>query len=171
MRKLSFTFIIFLFALSHVLLAGKDTKKEQLLKLIEDRSFTIENFQMADAQQNQIFLGAPHNALFISGDDFVFQTSFNGLEIAGMPQENGLGGMTLVGKILNYQINNADKKGILNINVLASTQTYGHITFNVSFYNDFTARTIVRGFDGLKMFMLGNVKEGNMVGFEAGPSF
>ena len=72
---------------------------------------------------------------------------------------------------MNYQVNNVDNNGLLNVNILASTNTFGHITFNVSFYKDRTARTFVRGFEGLKMFFQGNVKDTNTLDDEGVPSF
>ncbi|MEQ9301122.1 MAG: DUF4251 domain-containing protein [Cyclobacteriaceae bacterium] len=128
-------------------------RANELRTLLENQYFYVDNFQLFDRNQNTKLLSASNNFIKFSGNDLLIQTSFS--NVNGI---NGLGGLTLQGRIIDYEISDVGQKGPINVQVLFSTKTFGHSTLNINFYNDFTSRTQLSGFKGLEVFMLGNLK-------------
>lgn len=128
-------------------------KIAELRRLVNSQYFYIDNFQLFDRYQNTKVLAASNNFIKVTGDDLLLQTSFSNVD--GI---NGLGGLTLQGKIISYEISDPEKKGPLNLQVIFSTKTFGHTTLNINFYEDLSCRTQFSGFYGLEVFLLGNVK-------------
>lgn len=76
-------------------------------------------------------LSTNNNFIKFNGKDMILQTSYT--KVDGI---NGLGGMTLQGKVIYYEISDVGLKGPLNLQVLFSTKTLGHTTLNINFYGD-----------------------------------
>ncbi len=102
-------------------------------------------------------LSTNNSFIKFNGKDMILQTSHK--KVDGI---NGLGGMTLRGRVIDYEISDFGQKGPLNLQVLFFTKTLGHTALNINFYGDGTCLTQFSGYRGLEVFFLGKAEPDNM---------
>lgn len=100
--------------------------QEKVTQLIKDQSFVLEADALYDRYRNRYNVTA-NNFIMIEGDRVVLQTSFP----YGVGY-NGLGGITINGKLIDYQVSGGDEKSI-TISAQVSSTVLGHgvLTMNI----------------------------------------
>lgn len=81
--------------------AKKKARHEQLMNLINSKTFVLEAYALRDRYGNQIFVNTNTNFVAVADSAAVLQIAFNN----GMMGRNGLGGETIDGRITRFEVN------------------------------------------------------------------
>ncbi len=99
---------------------------QELKKVAEQRSFLLNADYLLDRQSRQ-YMGSANNFVSIEGDKLIMQTS----STAGVGY-NGIGGVTFVGRILDYKVTESNNGHSLFVTVQTSSIPYGNGTLFIS---------------------------------------
>ncbi|MDF9798591.1 hypothetical protein OKW21_003854 [Catalinimonas alkaloidigena] len=116
-----------------------ERSKEQAYNLAQNKTFVLEADALYDRYMNRYNMVA-NSFIMIDGDRMVLQTAAPN----GHFGYNGLGGITLNGKILDYEILEGSEKKPVRISAQVSTTALGHGTLNMSFSGKNNARATFR---------------------------
>lgn len=108
--------------------AEQKAEIDKLYKLVENKSFVIDADFLYDKYSRQ-YLAASHNFVAVQGDQIVLQTATP----AGFGY-NGIGGVTIVGKIHNYEYKK-DKKGesiLVTAQITTNYASSGTVFFRIN---------------------------------------
>ncbi len=103
----------------------KAEMKKKLIALVEDQSFVLQADALYDRYRNR-YNATANNFIMFEGDRMVLQTSFPG----GIGY-NGLGGVTLDGRVIDYDIKTPKNKSI-SITAQVSGTLFGHGTLTMN---------------------------------------
>lgn len=124
--------------------------KKALIELLENKAWVIEAHTVLDRYNNSFQLNPSLNFIGVNGDEGAMQLGFNGL--IGW---NGVGGITIDGKVTNYEFVEGKEKqgpsltlrfqgrGMGSANISISVNTSGQATARVS--GDFGDRITFSG--------------------------
>ncbi len=130
----------------------QEIRQEQLSEIeswVRDSAFVIEAERLQGRYGNSFFV-YDGNFIKVNGDEVVLQTSNPGL--VGY---NGLGGVTLNGRILDYQMTR-DENGI-NLIIQMVGSLVGNGTLNVSIYDAQSVRAYYSGPWGSRLVYYGTI--------------
>ena len=117
-------------------------KREEALKIFEKyaeaRTWVIEAHTVFNKQGQSFQMDPTINFVGVNGDETTVQLSFTGL--VGW---NGVGGITLDGKIGKYQFTNNDKVVAINLGAMGSGM--GVVDMHLTITGDGNARATVKG--------------------------
>ncbi len=131
---------------------AEDQKRlESLESLIKDQTFVIEAYALRGKYSPQYQVSPNTNFIMVEGDKLVLQTA------GGFyPGYNGLGGITINGNIIDYDISNSGENNIsLMINFVSTV--LGHSTLNISMNADGYATAFVTDSRGGRATFRGEV--------------
>lgn len=115
------------------------TNKEGFLSLVNERSFVIEANALYGRYMNRYEVIPSTNFVKVEGDIVTLQTAH------GFSQGyNGLGGVTINGKITRYEIKESEKNHSLQIAMAFTSPALGHCTLNMNIAADGTASARIR---------------------------
>lgn len=130
----------------------REAKKQELLKLVNSRQFVLEASQVQDKEGRVLTLTPMINFLMVEGDSETLQF---GLE--GRVGWNGLGGITLEGKINGFTVKEGKPGKYFNVTIrVAGAGMYSHQFLTV--YPDGRAEMEVSGDRGGRFTFYGKVK-------------
>ncbi|MDN5203219.1 DUF4251 domain-containing protein [Fulvivirgaceae bacterium BMA10] len=141
--------------------------RKQFLSLIEDKTFVLEAHTLYDRYFNSYFVTPSTNFVMVDGDKLVMQLGFN--HRVGF---NGLGGITIEGRIASYEIIEGKENGPLTIRTQVTSPILGGSTVTMSIYNDGHATANVISSFGSKITFSGNfVDHESTTAFKGFPSY
>ena len=83
----------------------REQKLEEIRSIVDSRSFSIESTRVADRFGRQVFVNPTTNFVYLDSSETVIQLAFP--HRAGF---NGLGGITLVGRSINFEVFQPEQK-------------------------------------------------------------
>lgn len=122
---------------------------DEIAALIQNKSFALEA-DLLRSRYSTFNVMQNNNFIKVEGDELVIQTAnFNRIGW------NGLGGITVRGKILDYDISENKKR--INVSMTASTFDLGNININLSVGKNGNATANLTGNFGLRTTFLGDI--------------
>jgi hypothetical protein len=100
-------------------------RKEALLDLVHDQSFVLEADALYDRYRNR-YNATANNFIMFDGERMILQTAF--------PTRigyNGLGGITVDGKITDYKVTESKSTISITAQVISSVLGHGTLTMNI----------------------------------------
>ena len=119
---------------------------DSIKEMVEEQEFALEA-NLLRGRYNTINLIANNNFIKVDGDEVVIQTS-NPSRIG----YNGLGGVTIVGRIMSYDVFENENSVSLNMQVSSAVLGITTVNFNVS-ANGFATANIIGNFGGRATFI------------------
>ncbi|MEQ8686012.1 MAG: DUF4251 domain-containing protein [Imperialibacter sp.] len=104
----------------------RDQEMNELKEVVNERSFLIDADFLLDRQSRQ-YMATANNFVSIEGDRVVMQTA----SPYGIGY-NGIGGVTFVGRILDYKVNESKNGNNLFVTIQTSSVGYGNGTIFIS---------------------------------------
>lgn len=132
--------------------AEKQAEMEGLMELAEERSFVIDADFLLDRQSRQ-YLAAANNFVSISGDKIVIQTA----SPVGIGY-NGLGGVTVVGRILDYQVTRSKNGKAINVTAQMTSLGMGNATVFITINGHENAQARLYGPWGRSLAFSGDIE-------------
>ena len=130
-----------------------EENRARILDLVQNQTFVLEATSIIDRYQNRFEVSPTINFVKIEGDEGVVQFGFH--HLVGY---NGLGGLTLRGRISSYRVNIDDPKGPITLTaVLSSTGLIGAATLNMTIADNGLARATIIGSFGSRLTFAGGV--------------
>ncbi|MEP0987426.1 DUF4251 domain-containing protein [Ekhidna sp.] len=124
-------------------------KFDEITALVQNKSFALEAdlLQSRYATFNVI---QDNNFIKVEGDEIIIQTAnFNRIGW------NGLGGITVRGKIIDYDVSENKKR--MNVSITASTFELGNVNINLSLGKNGNATANLTGNFGLRTTFIGDI--------------
>ncbi len=128
------------------------------LKMVSSREFVITVNRMYDRHNNFFLLDPVVNFLRVDKEEATIQLSLIGL--AGW---NGVGGITLKGKLDNYKVFEPTERGVINVNMQIRTASAGFPAAYISIYSDGMARMELTNNSGDSFYVLGRIFDPNEI--------
>lgn len=125
---------------------------EKLLSLVEERQLVLEAHTIYDRRQNSYPVSPSTNFVAINGKYATIQIAF-----PGAIGRNGLGGVTIDGRVSSYEVSHKKKNAPITINAQVSSATLGNSTLTLRIYDNGTARASIRGSFGSEISFAGNL--------------
>ena len=113
---------------------------ETIVSQIKDSSFVIETHTLFDRYNNSYPVSPTTNFVMVEGDKFTLQLGFNGR--IGI---NGLGGVTIEGNIINYDILEMKENGPARIRMNVNSLLLGSTEVGITVSRDGSSRAYVSG--------------------------
>ena len=169
MKILVFCIGLFLFAINgsvaqeHKKLSKKEKKelkkqqqieqKKALVDLLNSKAWVIEAHTVYDRYNQSYQLNPTINFVGVNGDEGALQLGFDGL--IGW---NGVGGVTIDGKVTDYEINEGKSKSSPAVNLRFRGRVVGSATINVTINLSGQATARVNGDFGDRITFSGMIK-------------
>ena len=116
----------------------RQRNKEKVAALVQDQSFVLEANTIYGRYMTPYHVVPTTNFVKIEGNQVVIQTANNfGLGY------NGLGGITINGTILDYQVKTSEKRGGASVFIKFTSPVLGHSVLNLNVQKDGSARAMV----------------------------
>ncbi len=125
--------------------------KAMALNLAQNKTLVLEADALYDRYMNRYNMVAESFIMF-DGDRVVIQTA-----APGYIGYNGLGGITLNGKLLDYEVHEGNAKEPVRISAQVSTVALGHGSLNMTISGDGNARATFRDNWGNRVTFSGQV--------------
>ena len=120
-------------------------------KAVIDKGFTLEADKVEFKYGQTAFVNSNTNFVSVNGDNSVVQLAFN-IPLSG---PNGLGGITLDGKVSNYEVNK-DKKGNVDISMnVMGTGISARVTISLFAGSNRASVTILPNFNSNRITLVG----------------
>ena len=130
-----------------------EENRERITDLIHNQTFVLEATAIIDRRQNRFEVSPTINFVKIDGEEGVVQFGFN--HLVGY---NGLGGLTLRGRLSSYEVNSENPKGPITLTaVLSSTGLIGAATLNMTIADNGLARATIIGSFGSRLTFVGGI--------------
>jgi type II secretory pathway pseudopilin PulG len=129
-----------------------EANREKLLYLVEERQLVLEAHTLYDRRQNTYPVSPSTNFVAINGKTATIQIAF-----PGAIGRNGVGGVTIDGRVSSYEVSHKKRSAPITINAQVSSATLGNSTLTLKIYDNGTARASVRGSFGTEVSFAGNV--------------
>jgi hypothetical protein len=114
-----------------------ETQKKAIIELLRNQAWVIEAHTVLDRYSNSFQLNPSLNFVGVKGDEGALQLGFNGL--IGW---NGVGGVTIDGKVTKYELIEGKKKQVPSVSIRFQGRGLGsaNISINVNTSGQATAR-------------------------------
>lgn len=143
----------------------KEARKAQLAqnmdtirKMVKDKKFVL-MADMIQGKRGSYNMHSPNNFIKVEGDEIIIQTA-NSSYIG----YNGLGGITIKGKITGYGI--YENKNSIGANIQVSSAALGFTSVNLDVSANGNARAVVRANFGARATFIGNLASLHSGAFE-----
>jgi hypothetical protein len=107
--------------------AQRAQEKARIIDMAEEQAFVLEANTLFDRYMNRYDM-VNNSFIMLRGDEMVLQTATPG----GHPGFNGMGGITLNGRITDYEIHEGKKQRPVTITAQVNTQAVGHGTIRMT---------------------------------------
>lgn len=124
--------------------------KEAIYSLLKGHQFVLTADRLMDKKLNTYMVSSRTNFIRISEDDVVIQFGLD--HVAGW---NGVGGLTVEGKLSDFDISGQDGLKPLNAIASISTRGYGFMTLYMTVFNDGSAQATLTGDFGSRLKFIG----------------
>ena len=111
---------------------------EEVVSLVKDQTFVLEANTLYSRYMTPFFVTPTTNFVKIEGGQITLQTA-NDFSFG----YNGLGGVTINGTILDYQVKVSEKNGGTSVLIQFSSPVIGHSTLNLNVQADGNARAML----------------------------
>ncbi|CAN5553068.1 DUF4251 domain-containing protein [soil metagenome] len=112
--------------------------QEKFLSLVNDQDFVLETYALFGRYNSRIGVSPNTNFISIHGDQLTLQTG-NGITHG----YNGVGGITINGRITNYKVKTSKNNKNLSVMVQYTSPALGHSTLNLNIQSNGSARAFV----------------------------
>lgn len=129
----------------------REKTRKRMLSLVDKQSFVLTANILYDKRQNSYPVSANTNFLAVNGKHATVQIAF-----PGAIGRNGIGGVTIDGRVTSYEVRKS-KKGGINVYAQISSTSLGNATLNLRVLNNGTARAIIRGSFGSAITLAGDL--------------
>ena len=132
----------------------QEQQKEMIVNLAEDKAFVLEADALFDRYMNRYNM-VNNSFIMLRGDEVVLQTATPG----GHPGYNGMGGITLNGRLVDYEVNEGKKNRPVTVTAQVSTVAAGHGTIRMTIGSDGNATGIFRDNWGNRITFSGRISD------------
>jgi hypothetical protein len=133
---------------------AEQQQKEKILALAEDQSFVLEADALFDRYMNRYNM-VNNSFIMLNGSQVVLQTA----NLGGNPGYNGMGGITLNGRLTDYEILEGRENGPLRISAQVSTNAVGHGTLMMTISHNGHATGVFRDNWGNRVTFTGQISD------------
>jgi len=127
-------------------------QRKNILQQLRDTTFVLEALRLTDRYGNSVNVSDNTNFIAAQGAGFTLQYAFQG----GGLGRNGLGGLTIDGRITDYEILNADEKDkALRVNFSVQSPGVGFANVSMSVFGNSRADATISGAFGSRIRMYG----------------
>ena len=130
----------------------QEQRKAAIVNLAEEKAFVLEADALFDRYMNRYNM-VNNSFIMLRGDQVVLQTATPG----GHPGFNGMGGITLNGRLLDYEVREGKKNRPVTITAQVSTVAAGHGTIRMTIGSDGNATGTFRDNWGNRITFTGRI--------------
>lgn len=132
----------------------QEQRKEAIVNLAEDKAFVLEADALFDRYMNRYNM-VNNSFIMLRGDQVVLQTATPG----GHPGFNGMGGITMNGRLVDYEVDEGKKNRPVTVTAQVSTVAAGHGTINMTIGSDGNATGTFRDNWGNRITFTGRISD------------
>ena len=130
----------------------QEQRKAAIVNLAEDKTFVLEADALFDRYMNRYNM-VNNSFIMLRSDQVVLQTATPG----GHPGFNGMGGITLNGRLVDYEVNEGKNNRPVRVTAQVSTIAAGHGTIQMTIGSDGNATGTFRDNWGNRITFTGRI--------------
>ena len=131
-----------------------EQQKEMIVDLAEEQAFVLEADALFDRYMNRYNM-VNNSFIMLRGDEVVLQTATPG----GHPGYNGMGGITMNGRLTDYEVKEGKKNRPVTVTAQVSTVAAGHGTIRMTIGSNGNATGIFRDNWGNRITFSGRISD------------